>query len=61
VDQTTDPADRPVLEALGAAVVARWNDLPTPARRALFETAVSGCETSAQLARFLRARRPESA
>ncbi|TVQ53205.1 MAG: hypothetical protein EA355_13740 [Rhodobacteraceae bacterium] len=55
------PEDRPVLEALGAAVVARWNELPTDARRALFEAAVAGRETSGRLARYLRAHRNDAA
>jgi hypothetical protein len=54
------PDDRPVLEALGAAVVARWNDLPTDARRALFEAAAAGRETSGRLARYLRAHRNDA-
>lgn len=55
--EATKAADRPVLEALGQAVAARWRELPTNAKRTLFETAASGRETSLKLARFLRARR----
>jgi hypothetical protein len=53
------PAEHAVLHRLGAAVVARWNGLPTDIQRALFEAASSdgapaaADEVRAQIARFL--------
>ena len=48
-----------ILQCLGAAVVARWNDLPTEVQRELFASAVSlkeplpTTELKGQIARFL--------
>ena len=56
----TESDDCAVLAALGAAVVARWNDLPTDMRRTLFETAAKSA-SSGRLARHLRAHRHDAA
>ena len=48
-----------ILQCLGAAVVTRWNDLPTEVQRELFASAVSvseplhTTELKEQIARFL--------
>lgn len=48
-----------ILQCLGAAVIARWNSLPTEVQRELFASAVSVsdplpvAELKAQIARFL--------
>ena len=48
-----------ILQCLGAAVVTRWNDLPTAIQRELFASAVSvheplhTTELKEQIARFL--------
>jgi hypothetical protein len=48
-----------ILQCLGAAVVRRWNDLPTEVQRELFASAVSltepllTTELKEQIARFL--------
>ena len=48
-----------ILQCLGAAVIARWNNLPTEVQRELFASAVSVsdplpmAELKAQIARFL--------
>jgi hypothetical protein len=48
-----------ILQCLGAAVVTRWNDLPTNVQRELFASAVSvreplhSTELKQQIARFL--------
>jgi hypothetical protein len=39
---TSTTQEGPELAALGAAVVARWNDLSRDARKALFAAAVAG-------------------
>lgn len=52
--------DGPLIALLGAAVVARWNDLPTAAQRAIFETAADRSEASGRLARFLHARHDDA-
>jgi len=50
-------AERGVLMNLGAAVVARWYDLPRDIQKQLFEAAASGqanpTETRNHIARFL--------
>jgi hypothetical protein len=51
--------DERILQCLGAAVIMRWNSLPTSVRRELFEHAVSmgeprhTPELKEQIARFL--------
>jgi len=53
------PADRLLLERLGAAVVGEWNNLPAPLQRAVYERAAGGgaslnsLTTRRQMARFL--------
>ena len=48
-----------ILQCLGAAVLLRWNDLPTHVQRELFEHSVAGVELGQiallkeQIARFL--------
>lgn len=48
-----------ILQCLGAAVIAQWNDLPTEIQRRVFEHAVSmgeprhSVQLKAQIARFL--------
>jgi hypothetical protein len=48
-----------ILECLGAAVIAQWNELPTEVKKALFEHAVSmgdprhSVQLKEQIARFL--------
>jgi hypothetical protein len=54
---TSTTEEGPELAALGAAVVARWNDLSRDVRKALFAAAVAGRQTSGRLARYLRAHR----
>jgi hypothetical protein len=54
-----------ILQYLGAAVVARWNDPPTDVQRELFRHAVSvgeprrTVELKEQIARFLHARKDD--
>ena len=48
-----------ILQRLGAAVLLRWNDLPTHVQRELFESSIAGVESrkitmlKEQIARFL--------
>ena len=53
--------DDPVLRALGAAVVARWNELSRDARKVLFTAAAAGRQSSSRLARYLRVHRHDEA
>ena len=52
-------SDRLLLERLGAALVAEWNNLPPPLQRAVYERAAGGraslnsLATRRQMARFL--------
>lgn len=52
-----DAAEKSVLLNLGAAVVARWYDLPRDIQKQLFDAAASGqanpAETRNHIARFL--------
>jgi hypothetical protein len=54
-----------ILQYLGAAVIARWNDLPTDVQRELFRHAVSAgeprrtVELKEQIARFLHAHKDD--
>ena len=52
-----DASERDVLLSLGAAVVARWYDLPRDIQKQLFNAAASGqpnpSETRNHIARFL--------
>jgi len=52
-----DASERDVLLSLGAAVVARWYDLPRDIQKQLFNAAASGqanpAETRNHIARFL--------
>ncbi|WP_443749426.1 hypothetical protein [Asticcacaulis solisilvae] len=52
-----DASERNVLLSLGAAVVARWYDLPRDIQKQLFNAAASGqanpAETRSHIARFL--------
>lgn len=60
VMRQTGRGERRLLEALGAAVLMRWNDLSTDARRAIFESAATEGAASDRLARFLRAHRNDA-
>ncbi len=55
--ETFDASERDILLSLGAAVVARWYDLPRDIQKLLFNTAASGTtgtvETRVHIARFL--------
>ena len=50
--------ERQILECLGAALVSRWNELPTDVQRAIFQHAAANktydpARLKAQIARFL--------
>jgi hypothetical protein len=57
--ESLSPAERQVLQRLGAAVVMEWNELPTDVQRTIFKHAsakngTSGAtELRARIARFL--------
>lgn len=61
------PAERNILQCLGAAAVLTWNDLPMPIQRALFlrATAVRAsydpAELKSQIARFLHNHKDDGA
>lgn len=51
--------DRAVLQALGAAVIARWSELPRDIQRSLFDAAVTcGQPDREAIAVFLHAHHP---
>ena len=60
-----DEAEERMPQYLGAAVIARWNDLPTDVQRELFRHAVSAGEPrrtvglKEQIARFLHAHKDD--
>ncbi len=63
--ETFEASERDILLSLGAAVVARWYDLPRDIQKLLFNTAASGAtgtvETRVHIARFLHGQAHPSA